>query len=116
MDKELAKLLARLTALKNNLPKHLVSRKYADEFNSILAELEKSSGEDLNEFKIPASEIQPRVTSFNMISGQKTYSFDSYCEREFLLMKIDGVLGYFTLLLQPTEIKNQMGFLVEENE
>lgn len=116
MDKELAKLLARLTALKNNLPKYSVPRKYADEFNSILAELEKNSGENLNEFKIPASEIHPRVTSFNAMSGRKTYSSESYCDREFLLMKIDGVLGYFTLILQPTEVKNQMGFSVEENE
>jgi hypothetical protein len=116
MNKELAKLLARLTALKNNLPKHLVLRKYADEFNSVLAELEKNSNENLNEFKILTSEIQPRVTSFNMISSSKTYSSETYCDREFLLMKIDGVLGYFTLLLQPIEIKNQMGFSVEENE
>lgn len=116
MNKELAKLLARLTALKNNLPKNLVERKYADEFNSVLTELEKNSGENLNEFKISASEIKPRVTSFNMLSGNRTYSAESYCDREFLLMKIDGVLGYFTLLLQPDEIKNQIGFSVEENE
>ena len=116
MNKELAKLLARLTALKNNLPKHLVPRKYADEFNSILVELENNSGENLGEFKIPASEIQPRVTSFSMMSDRKTYSSESYCDKDFLLMKVDGVLGYFTLLLQPTEIKNQMGFSVKENE
>ena len=116
MKKELAKLLARLTALKNNLPKHSVERKYADEFNSILTELGMISGESLDEFKIPASEIQPRVMSFNMMSGNKTYSSTSYCDKEFLLMKVDGVLGYFTLLLQPTEIKNQMGFRVKENE
>ena len=116
MNKELAKLLARLTALKNNLPKNSVERKYADEFNSILVELKQNSGEELDEFKISASEIQPKVMSFNRISGQKTYSSKSYCDREFLLMKIDGILGYFTLLLQPDEIKNQMGFHIEENE
>jgi len=117
MNKELAKLLARLTALKQNLPRyHLIERKYADEFNSLLIELEDVSNEKLNEFRIPLSEIKPKVTSFNLKSGQRTYSSDSYCDREFLLMKIDGVLGYFTLLLQPTEIKNQIGFRVEENE
>ena len=91
MNKELAKLLARLTALKNNLPKNLVERKYADEFNLVLVELEKNASENLDEFKIPTTEIQPRITSFNMLSGNKTYSSESYCDREFLLMKIDGV-------------------------
>lgn len=115
MNKEALKLLARLTALKNNLPKDLVEKKYADEFNTILTELEKSFNENLSEFMIPASEVQPRVTSWNMLSHNTTYSHESYCDREFLLMKIDGVLGYFTLLIQPEEIKSQIGFSVEEN-
>jgi hypothetical protein len=116
MNKELVKLLARLTALKNNLPKHWVERKYADEFNSVLLELERISKENLNEFKIPASEIQPRVISFNMLSGRRTYSSENYCDRNFLLMKINGTLNFFTILLQPTEIKNQMGFSIEQND
>lgn len=114
MENNLAKLLSRLTALKNNLPKNYVERKYADEFNSILIELEKASNESLSEFKIPESEIEPRVISWNMLSGNRQYSEQKYCDKEFLLMKIDGVLGYFTLLLQPVEIKGKLGFNIEE--
>lgn len=110
MNKELPKLLSRLTALKANLPESSVSRKYADEFNSILSKLEEDSSEDLNDFKIPSSEIRPRQLSRTLFSSE------SYCDREFLLMKIDGVLGYFTLVLQPTQVKDQMGFKVEEND
>ena len=115
MDKNLAKLLARLTALKNNLPKNPVHRKYADEFNSILVGLEKISTEDLNEFKIPDHEIKPQLMSWNYLTGgNKKYSSESYCQRDFLLMKIDGVLGYFTLILQPTETKEKLGFNIGE--
>ncbi len=116
MDKSIAKLLARLTALKANLPKNLVAKKYADEFNSILLELERCSEEGLNEFKIAEAEIKPRLLSSNYNTGRATYSSELYCDRDFLLMKIDGVLGYFTLLLQPNEIINQMGFHVESND
>jgi hypothetical protein len=113
MNKVFAQLLSRLTALKGNLPKSTVDRKYADEFNSIITELETISSETLTDFKISASEIRPRIVSSNYITGEKSYSPESYCDRNFLLMKIDGVLGYFTLLLQPVEIKDQMGFNVE---
>jgi len=116
MDKELAKLLAQLTALKNNIPKDLVPRKYADEFNTIISELAQISADNLDDFLVPPSEIKPRVTSFSYVTGQKDYSTESYCQREYLLMKIDGVLGYFTLLLQPAEVKDQMGFRVGKNE
>lgn len=116
MDKDLLKLLARLTALKNNLPKWPIPKKYGDEFNLILDELGRISGENLGEFKLPASEIKPRVTSSNYLTGQVTYSSESFCDKDFLLMKIDGVLGYFTLSLQPTKTVNQIGFHVETNE
>jgi len=111
MDKELAKLLARLTALKNNLPSgRSTPVKYVSEFNSIITEIEKSTEEKLDEFKIPFSEIRPQQIS------SRIFTDESFCDREFLLMKIDGVLGYFTLLLQPADIKNRMGFSVEEKE
>ncbi len=115
MDKDLAKLLARLTSLKSNIPsEELVSRQYADEFNSILVGLEEFSKENLKDFVILDEKINPRVASFNMLSGKRTYSSEEYCERSFLLMEIDGVLGYFTLLLQPTENKEKLGFNVGE--
>lgn len=113
MDKELAKLLARLTALKGNIPdKHEVPQKYADEFNSILIGLEKISGETLGDFVIPDNEITPRIRIMGI--GRTIYSDDKYCDKEYLLMKIDGVLGFFTLALQPDDAKEKFGFRVEE--
>ena len=50
------------------------------------------------------------------VAGQgPKYSPETYCKKEYLLMKIDSVLGYFTIILQPNEIKEQMGFHVEKN-
>ena len=101
---ELAKLLSRLTALKESMPPNRVRAAFALEHNSIVHDLEKISNESLTEFKIPNSEM------YNL-SGFK----DAYCNRDFLLMKVIGLLGYFTLKLQPEEMKNKTGFSIEEN-
>jgi len=117
MNSDVAKLLARLMALKNNLPKNPVPDKYANEFNEIVLGLERVSNGKLDEFKIPSSEIKPIMVSFNYLTGgEREYSSEKYCQREYLLMKIDGISGYFTLLLEPTEIKSKLGFDVEENK
>lgn len=117
MNKELAKSLARLTALKNNIPESSwVLQKYADEFNSILKSLVRISGENLDEFIIPATEIRPRATSWSPSGGTK-YSSERYCDKEFILMKIDGVLMYFTLILQetkPIEPEEMLGFKLKK--
>lgn len=117
MDTRLVKSLSRLTALKNNLPQKGwgVSGKYVEEFNSILEDLEKVSSKNLKEFNIPDNEVRPRMTSVDG-AGHKIYTSESYCDKEYASMKIDGVLGYFTLLLQPTEIKNKLGFYVEKKD
>ncbi|GAG77599.1 unnamed protein product [marine sediment metagenome] len=99
MNDNLIKSLARLTGLKNNIPTGWVLRKYGDEFNSILVTLEKDSSFNLAEFVIPEHEFESRP-------GHR----GKYCDREFLLMKIDGVLSYFTFVLQPEETKNKLGF------
>ena len=114
MDKELAKALARLTALKSQVSRNHISKKYADEYNSIIEILEKTSGEVLTEFKIPSQEIKPIPVSYSKMGTD--YSAESYCDKEYFLMKLDGVLGYFTLLLQPVEVKKQMGFTVANND
>ena len=105
MENQLAKSLARLTGLKNNIPTGFVSRKYASEFNSVLIALEKDSDFNLAEFVIPEHE-------FRTIHGYR----GEYCDREFLLMKIDGVLSYFTFMLQPNEARNKLGFFAKEKE
>ncbi len=113
MNNEIAKCLARLTGLKSNIPTGWVLAKYAIEFNSIVENLEKITEEDLSEFKIPPNEVKPRVSVASSFGNQ--YTSESYCDRDFIKMKLDSILSYFTILLQPTEIKNKIGFTVEDN-
>ena len=88
---------ARLKSLKGNLPKTTVLReKYVDEYSAVVSSLEKA-GYELSEFKIPSSEVKPRVTSSNYITGETTYSDYNTVERCYLLVKLDGLLSYFEL-------------------
>jgi len=104
-NNNLIKALARLTGIKNNIPAVWVLRKYADEFNSVLISIEKESEFNLAEFSIPASEFK----TIAHYTGE-------YCDREFLLMKVDGLLSYFNFSLQPDETKNRLGFFYEEKK
>jgi len=116
MDKQLAKSLSLLAALKNNLPqKYGVRARFVEEFNSALGELERISGEDLKEFKVPDDEVKPRLLSVDM-GGSRKYSSERYCDKDFISMKVDAVLGYFTLILQSDEKETKLGFHVEESE
>lgn len=106
MPNDLAKFLARLTALKNNLPKALsTEERYIREYHVVLDGLAKGTGEDLSDFQVPASDVYTDPET-----GERFYN------RPFLMIKLDGVLGYFTFLLQPNEIKNELGFKVERTD
>ena len=58
--------------------------------------LEEETGVDLSQFRVPNSEIKPRVTSYNPRTG-KSYSQEVYCERAYLFMKIDALLNKFNI-------------------
>jgi hypothetical protein len=103
MNKDLAKALARLTGLKNNLPQGWTEIKYSTDFNEVIHKLEELVGEDLSDFKYPSH-------MSHVIPGHRGI----YCDKNFLLVKIDGVLGYFNLILQPVEDAREIGFRVSE--
>jgi hypothetical protein len=84
--------------MKDNLPENFeVDQKYVEEYHQILDLLQSASGSDLENFRVPASEIHPEVSGGNFITGQVTYSDRQVCERSYLMMKVDGVLGFFTI-------------------
>jgi hypothetical protein len=87
-----------LLALKSNLPCSITfDQKYVDQFDSILDTLEKESGQSLDAFRVPGSELRHRTTNKNTITGVAAYSESPECHRPFLMMKIDAVLGFFTI-------------------
>ncbi|MGA2481568.1 MAG: hypothetical protein ABSF92_00440 [Candidatus Acidiferrales bacterium] len=100
----LAEAFARLNAVRGNLPDSLViHEKYVNEFHDILDLLTKETGTDLSRFRVPASELKRTPTSFTPGRGTR-YSEAKYCDRQFLLIKIDSVLGFFKLQTAKSEI------------
>ena len=107
MSQQLVEAYARLKALKSNLPTS-VNEVFVNEFHQILGLLEKLSGADLGSFRVPGSQIRPRLVSANYLTGEETFSGDKYVQHSFLMMKIDGVLNMFEhVLSQP---KPEIGF------
>ncbi|HEV1994517.1 MAG TPA: hypothetical protein VGR03_09305 [Candidatus Acidoferrum sp.] len=87
-----------LRALKNNLPGSItVDQKYVTQFDIILDALEKESGQSLDAFRVPGSELRHTAKSKNTLTGEVSYSESPECHRSFLTMKIDAVLGIFTV-------------------
>ena len=105
----IVRLYSRLTSLKQNLPVGAnIAAQYINEYHSILLELQKITS-DLSEFFVPEGDISPVVTSFNYRTGKKFYSEKLFCERSFLLIKLDGLLGYFQIKYLSEE-KPTIGF------
>ncbi len=97
-----------LNSLKQNVPQnHEISEKYVIEYHRVLEELQKQ-GIDIQEFKIEPAQVKPRLISSNSLTGERTYSEGKYIERSFFLMKLDSLLGYFTLTIE--DRKPQIGF------
>jgi hypothetical protein len=65
-----------LIALRNNVPKGYIERKYADQFHHALDQLEQV-GFDVREWRIPLSALRE-------------------FQHQDLLTRLDAVLGYFT--------------------
>lgn len=118
-EDKLQKVFAQLSALKANLPEgHHANEKYVSTYNSLVNDLSVGLGESLEEFSVPGNEIKQRVTSSNYLTKEVNYSKDKWCERSVLLMKLDSLLGYFTLKLQSTSQTpgNTLGFKATENK
>jgi len=107
--------LAKLQSLKANLPKGLeVSARYADEYNLAIDYLISIQEDELLvQEKIDQADIYNPVTGMN---DEKTFYGERSVRRDLLLSKIDTILGYFTLKLQPRDIKNKIGFDVKDND
>lgn len=101
---------ARLMAYRKNIPESppfgLIGLPYIQEYHDIVNLIEATVGEKLDQYKVPASAINPKVTSYNMMSGNKTYSEEVYCERTMLCMKVDALLNRLSF----NESKTTIGF------
>jgi hypothetical protein len=101
---KLVESLARLKALKDNLPTwETVPEKYVREFHSILNDLE-ALRYDLISFRIPNSELERSPI------GDPVHRTAVDCDRNILTMKIDGVLNLFHFKEMIDSGKIEIGF------
>lgn len=84
---------ARLTSLKGNLKDPMIHEKYVHEYHEILATLSEA-GIEINEFKIPDSELKQSWSSMNYVSGETEYNDYKEIEQTYFLYKLDSVLTY----------------------
>ena len=97
--------LARLTALRSNLPAgSTISEQFVSDFHAAIDVLEKSSKVDLNRFRIPESALQKIMTNKSPATGVTHYSRERQCDRSLLMVRIDTVLGFFQFQQSGSEI------------
>lgn len=105
---KLARAYATLSSLRKNIDQvYDVTPRYVAEFHSVLTNLEKI-GINLSEFRIPDSEIKPRVASLNYLTGETRYTEEKYVDKSYLLFKIDAILSYFEIVT--AEKPRRIGF------
>lgn len=99
----LMKAYLNLTALQKKVPKaYEVKEHYVREYNSILEDLAKASGHNLDDFRVPEAEIHQKFPtfSFDPYAGDdsqviENYAPGLYCERAILMKKLGTILKYF---------------------
>lgn len=102
----LARAYAMLQALRNNIAElTLVEEMYVREYHTALDMLE-SIGIDINDFRIPSSEVKPHINSIS--DRGPTYSKEKYVPKQLLLAKVDAILIYFNITL--SEKPRKIGF------
>jgi len=110
----LARAYAMLSSLRKNIDQMtaLVRETYVREFHAEIAKLEEI-GLNVSEFRIPDSEVAPRVTTIRTLTfsdkpAGPVYSKEKYVDKSFILTKIDALLGYFEIIT--SEKPRRIGF------
>lgn len=96
----LARAFATLSSLRKNIDQrtaYSVKETYVREFHAVLDKLEGVEI-DVTEFRIPDSQVTPRVQIWNYGGGRDSYSKEKYVERVLILTKLDAILGYFEII------------------
>jgi hypothetical protein len=107
---EIARAYAVLSSIKANTPNTFaVDQSWANDFHFALDKVEKSTGQNLQEFRIPHADMYRETSGGNYLSGETHYSGRTVIERTRFMLKLDAVLNYFTFEKdRPT--KGQIGF------
>ncbi|MCX6764014.1 MAG: hypothetical protein NTZ97_04805 [Candidatus Moranbacteria bacterium] len=105
---KLLRLYVRLNALKSNLSKNSsITDNFVREYHLIIDELANLTSLDLNEFKVPMSEVRPYPL------GEGKYTQEIFCNGAVFFSKLDALISYFQIkYLSKDDVK--IGFSVKE--
>lgn len=104
-QEQLQRAFASLNGLRQNLPDpgHVVYKDIIDIYHGELQRL-NNQGFDVNEYRIPDSAFEAEVSSGNYLTGEVEYSGRSHIDARLLRIKLDSLIGLFTLLIKKQEI------------
>jgi hypothetical protein len=107
---------AQFDAFRNHPPRAFDEDAVA-QFHQIVTALGEAFEEDLSSFRIPDSQMKPRVVSAGPMrarpgrrpTGGRKMSEKRYCDDRFMRRKIEGIVYYFKNL-QPPPGRREIGF------
>lgn len=106
---EIAKAYTLLSSIKANVPTNFeVDQSWVDDYHAALEQVENATGLSLREYRVSHADMHRETTGGNYLTGEVFYSGRTVVERSRFMMKVDAVLGYFTLKTEPK--KQQIGF------
>jgi len=106
---EILRALSTINAIRTNLPDHYVVEEYwVEDYNSAIEKIENSLGINLDQFKVPKSMVHPEATFVNGETGEPIYSKKLFCERAYLLQKVDSSQEYIQKITKNISNKSNM--------
>jgi hypothetical protein len=96
-EREWRKALAEFQAMRGNIPGY-ISEAFVHDYHGILDRMARASEQDFDSFRVPQSELKPRVTGVRVAGrrspGKTYYSNDNFCNSNLFQRKIDGLTAY----------------------
>ena len=93
---EIARACTLLAAIKRNIPtKFEIAKSWVSDFHSVLDRVEKSTGQSLQDFRIPDTDLYKESLGGNPKTGEVYYSGKVLIDRTRFLLKLDAALAHF---------------------
>jgi hypothetical protein len=101
-EKKWRMAVAEFQAIRANVP-GFVGESFVNDYHLVLDKMASASEEDLDSFRIPTTELKPRVVSFQMGSfqggpGRRQYSKDNFCDSNLFQRRIDALSAYLPVV------------------
>ena len=100
----LQKALATLKGFIDNLPRGAwIAEKYVTLYHSLLTDIARETGQSLDYFRVPASEVKIRQSGgrqdFETDTFYPNYTSEAQCDRSIFLIKLEGATNFIASLL-----------------